>query len=157
MVSCEGVSLGVGGASRVREREMLLTTGEYRGGARLPERLGNCRAPVCQSADMQSGNAIEFAHAARTLTNEAQRRGLVGPSFRCPPRIVGVDRSLRRHAGGVTVAVKLRGRPWAAVLADMIEGVVAGNAIEPAGAFRLRAELWSALGFEGTVDVARVA
>lgn len=107
---------------------------------------------------MQSGNAIEFAQAARTLTMEAQRRGLVGPSYRCPPRIVGVDRSLRRHVGGVTIAVKLRGRPWAAVLADMIEGVIVGNAIEPIKAFRLRAELWSALGFEATEAVStRVA
>ena len=107
---------------------------------------------------MQSGNAIEFAQAARTLTMEAQRRGLVGPSYRCPPRIVGVDRSLRRHAGGVTIAVKLRGRPWAAVLADMIEGVIVGNGIEPAKAFRLRAELWSALGYEVATPVStRVA
>jgi hypothetical protein len=106
---------------------------------------------------MQSGNAIEFAQAARTLTTEAQRRGLVGPSYRCPPRIVGVDRSLRRHAGGVTIAVKLRNRPWAAVLADMIEGVVVANAIEPAKAFRLRAELWTALGFEATPVATRVA
>ncbi len=106
---------------------------------------------------MQSGNAIEFAQAARTLTNDAQRRGLIGPSYRCPPRIVGVDRSLRRHAGGVTIAVKLRGRPWAAVLADMIEGVIAANAIEPAKAFRLRAELWASLGFEATPTTTRVA
>jgi hypothetical protein len=106
---------------------------------------------------MQSGNAIEFAQAARTLTNEAQRRGLVGPSYRCPPRIVGVDRSLRRHAGGVTIAVKLRSRPWAAVLADMIEGVVVANGIEPAKAFRLRGELWTSLGFEATPTSSQVA
>ena len=106
---------------------------------------------------MKSGNAIEFAQAARTLTQEAQRRGLVGPSYRCPPRVLGVDRSLRRHTGGLTVAVKLRGRPWAAVLADMIEGVIVGNRIEPVNAFRLRAELWAALGFEATPVATRVA
>src|SRR3954451_4445447 len=106
---------------------------------------------------MEGGNAIDFAHAARTLTSEAQRRGLVGPSYRCPPRIVGVDRSLRRHAGGVTIAVKLRGRAWAAVLADMIEGVIVANAIDPAKAFRLRGELWAALGFEATPVSTRVA
>lgn len=106
---------------------------------------------------MKSGNAIEFAQAARTLTNEAQRRGLVGPSYRCPPRIVGVDRSLRRHAGGATVAVKLRGRPWPAVLADMIEGVVVANAVPPTQAFRLRAELWAALGYDATPVSTRVA
>jgi hypothetical protein len=106
---------------------------------------------------MESGNAIEFAQAARTLTNEAQHRGLVGPSYRCPPRIVGVDRSLRRHAGGVVIAVKLRGRPWAAVLADMIEGVVVANGINATQAFRLRSELWTALGFETTAITTRVA
>ena len=106
---------------------------------------------------MQSGNAIEFAQAARTLTNEAQRRGLVGPSYRSPPRIVGVDRSLRRHAGGVTIAVKLRGRPWAAVLADMIEGVVVANGIEAAKAFRIRGELWTSLGFDATPASTQVA
>ena len=106
---------------------------------------------------MESGNAIEFAQAARTLTNEAQRRGLVGPSYRCPPRIVGVDRSLRRHVNGVVIAVKLRGRPWAAVLADMIEGVVVANQLDATTAIRLRGELWAALGFEATPVTTRVA
>ena len=106
---------------------------------------------------MKSGNAIEFANAARTLTQEAQRRGLIGPSYRCPPRIVGVDRSLRRHAEGAVVAVTVRGRPWAAVLADMIEGVVVANRIPPARAFRLRTDLWAALGFEAGSAATRVA
>jgi len=106
---------------------------------------------------MESGNAIEFAQAARALTNEAQRRGLIGPSYRCPPRIVGVDRSLRRHAGGVVIAVKLRGRPWAAVLADMIEGVIAANGLNATQAIRLRGELWTALGYEATPVTTRVA
>ena len=99
---------------------------------------------------MQSGTTIEFAQAARSLTREAQRLGLIGPSYRCPPRIVGVDRSLRRHASGVVVSVKLRGRPWAAVLADMIEGVIAANQLASPHADRLRAELWQVLGFEVT-------
>jgi hypothetical protein len=65
---------------------------------------------------------------------------------------------LRRHAGGATIAVKLRGRPWPAVLADMIEGVVVANSVSATQAFRLRAELWSALGYEATpVPVTRVA
>ena len=37
-------------------------------------------------------------------------------------RLVGVDRTLRRRGGGAVVSVRLRGRPWPAVLADMIEG-----------------------------------
>ncbi|CAB4814616.1 MAG: hypothetical protein WCJ32_00020 [Actinomycetota bacterium] len=106
---------------------------------------------------MQSGNTIEFAQAARALSREAQSRGLVGPSYRCPPRIVGVDRSLRRHAGGVVIAVKLRGRPWAAVLADMIEGVIAANGLASPVADRLRSDLWEVLGFEATPVRTRVA
>jgi hypothetical protein len=89
---------------------------------------------------------VDFAGAARALTQAARRRGLVGPSFRCPPRLVGVDRSIRRRADGAIVAVRLRGRPWAAVLADMIEGVVVANALQPPAADRVRADLWSVYG-----------
>ena len=85
---------------------------------------------------------VQFAHAARALAREARRRGLVGPGFRCPPRLRGVDRTLRRRPGGAVVAVRLRGRPWPAVLGDMIEGVVAANDLPPPAATRLRTELW---------------
>lgn len=98
-------------------------------------------------------NTVNFAHAARTLAHEARSRSLVVPSFRCPPRIVGVDRSLRRWHGGATVAVRVKGRPWAAVVADMIEGLVVANQLVPPVADRLRAEMWVALGFDA-VDTA---
>jgi hypothetical protein len=88
---------------------------------------------------------LEFAHAARQLAGEARRQGLVAPSFRCPPRIVGVDRSLRRHPRGAVVAVQLKGRPWQAVLADMVEGVVVVNRLQPPEADRIRTDLWRAL------------
>ena len=92
-------------------------------------------------------SALDFAHAARVLGREARRRGLVAPSYRCPPRIVGVQRSLRRFPkGGATVAVQLKGRPWLAVLGDMIEGVVVANGLLPPHADRLRNELWQAVG-----------
>jgi len=91
-----------------------------------------------------AASTVEFASAARTLTVEARRRGLVGPSYRCPPRLVGVDRSIRRRGEGSIVSVRLRDRPWPAVLADMIEGVVVANQLTPPMADRLRAELWSA-------------
>jgi hypothetical protein len=48
------------------------------------------------------------------------------------------------------VSVKLRDRPWVAVLSDMIEGVVVTNRLVSPHADRLRAELWSAMGFEPT-------
>lgn len=95
-----------------------------------------------------AASTVDFASAARTLTREARRRGLIGPSFRCPPRLVGVDRTIRRRSDGAIVSVRLRGRPWAAVLADMIEGVVASNRLVPPDSDRLRAELWSACGVQ---------
>ena len=98
------------------------------------------------SSPATAASTVDFAAAARTLTREARRRGLVGPSFRCPPRLVGVDRTLRRHGDGVVVSVRLRGRPWVAVLADMIEGVVVTNRLQPPHADRLRNELWAATG-----------
>lgn len=103
------------------------------------------------SSPATAASTVEFAAAARTLTREARRRGLVGPSFRCPPRLVGVDRTLRRHGDGVVVSVRLRGRPWVAVLADMIEGVVVANRLQPPHADRLRNELWAATGM-GAVE-----
>jgi hypothetical protein len=95
---------------------------------------------------MQPASTLEFASAARTLGREARRRRLVAPNFRCPPRLVGVDRSIRRRPDGAVVSVRLRGRPWVAVLADMIEGIVVANGLGPPQADRLRAELWAAAG-----------
>ena len=115
-------------------------------------------------ATAMTASTVEFASAARNLTREARRRGLVGPSFRCPPRLVGVDRTIRRHEDGAIVSVRLRGRPWAAVLADMIEGVVAANRLQPPHADRLRGDLWELCGVDPfvrpadlTAPIARVA
>jgi hypothetical protein len=92
---------------------------------------------------MDPTNTLDFASAARTLTREARRRGLVGPSYRSPPRLVGVDRSIRRRPDGAVVAVRLRGRPRSAVLADMIEGVVVTNQLRSPEADRVRTDLWA--------------
>jgi hypothetical protein len=92
---------------------------------------------------MKPASSLRFAAAARALGLEARRRGLDVPGFRSPPRLPGVERSLRRRAdGGATVSVGLRDRPWAAVLADMVEGVVAANRLEGGEADRCRAALW---------------
>ena len=40
------------------------------------------------------------------------------------------------------MAVRVRGRPWPAVLADMIEGIVVVNDLTPPRATRVRTELW---------------
>lgn len=96
---------------------------------------------------MESATTIDFAAAARALTREARRRRLVAPSFRCPPRIVGVDRSIRRRpstGAGAVISVRVAGRPLAAMLSDMIEGIVVANGLRAPHADRVRSELWDA-------------
>jgi hypothetical protein len=91
-------------------------------------------------------NTLQFAAAASALTQASSRLGLVGPGFRCPPRLAGVDRSLRRRAdGSAIVAVRVRNRPVAAVLADMIDGVLASNRVTGSTATTLRRALWDAV------------
>jgi hypothetical protein len=94
---------------------------------------------------MEAATTVEFASAARAITREARRRGLLAPSYRCPPRLVGVDRSIRRRPDGAVVSIRLRGRPRTAVIADMIEGVVVANGLRPPQADRVRTELWTAM------------
>lgn len=90
--------------------------------------------------------SLRFVSAARVLARGARSQGLRPPAFRSPPRLVGVSRSLsRRSDGHVTVAVRLRGRPWGAVLADMVEGVVVTNGLHGVAADRCRRALWEAL------------
>jgi hypothetical protein len=90
--------------------------------------------------------SIRFSHAARAMRLVVRQRGLDMPLFRSPPRLQGVQRSVTRRAiGASTVAVRLRQRPWAAVLADMIEGVVVVNSLQGSAADELRHALWSAL------------
>ena len=95
---------------------------------------------------MPQAASFRFASAARTLGQAARQRGLVVPGFRSPPRLVGAERTLRRRAdGGLTVSVQVRGRPWSAVLADMVEGVVVANGLGGSEATRVRTQLWTAL------------
>lgn len=43
------------------------------------------------------------------------------------------------------MAVRIKDRPWSAVLADMIEGVVVANGLEGARADRVRSAMWLAV------------
>ena len=94
---------------------------------------------------LASTRYAEFAVAARVLASQAHRHGLKPPGFRSPPRAIGVDRSLRRINGGVVVSVLLRGRPFVAVLGDMIEGVVAANRLVAREAEIVRTVLWASV------------
>jgi len=100
---------------------------------------------------------LDFAQAAQTLARAAHSRRLLAPSFRCPPRLVGADRTIRRRGAGAVVSVRIRRRPHAAVLADMIEGVVVANSLASPHADRLRAELWACLTTEEAPPVAGAA
>jgi hypothetical protein len=91
---------------------------------------------------MEPATTIEFARAARAIGGVTRALGLVVPGFRSPPRTSGLDRALRRRGRVVTVSVRVKGRPLAAVHADMIEGVVVGNRLDGAAADRVRRELW---------------
>jgi hypothetical protein len=90
--------------------------------------------------------AAEFARVARRLADSARALGLVVPGFRSPPRLPGADRTIRRGgAGSSLVAVRSHDRPWAAVVADLIEGVVVANRLDQRTALRARAALWEAV------------
>lgn len=96
--------------------------------------------------------SLRFAEAARRLGETARRDGLDVPVFRSPPRSRQLTRSIRRRGdGSATVSVVVRGRPWPAVLADLIEGVVAANRLDGAAAASARDSLWAAVASSSTV------
>ena len=88
---------------------------------------------------------MRFAVAARVVSDEARRVGLRVPAFKCPPRIAGAHRTVRRAGKDVVVAVQAKGRPWGAVIADLVEGVVVANELSGVDAGRARALLWEAI------------
>lgn len=93
---------------------------------------------------MSSSATTKFTAAARVLAQRAAELDLVVPGFRSPPRIIGVNRSLRRSRdgqGGV-VAVRLVDRPFTAAVGDMIEGVICINRLTATEADRVRTQLW---------------
>jgi hypothetical protein len=90
-------------------------------------------------------STVRFATIARLLAAATRSHGLIAPGFRCPPRVVGVDRTIRRTRTGAVVSVRVQGRPWQAMVADMIEGIVATNGLAPPEADRIRTALWEAV------------
>ena len=103
---------------------------------------------------MRPSATTKFTAAARVLAQRAAELDLVVPGFRSPPRIVGVNRSIRRSRdseGGV-VAVRLSDRPFTAAVGDMIEGVIFINRLEPPEADRVRTQLWRTM-LQFTVEI----
>ncbi len=104
--------------------------------------------------DDMEATSLRFAKAARCLGHAARLRGLEVPGFRSPPGIVGVQRTIRRRSGGCVVSVQLRGRPWSAVVSDMIEGVVVANDLSGVPADRARTAMWLAVENSGELRAA---
>ena len=98
--------------------------------------------PLWEGFGMTTFQVAKFAEAGKGLAIAARAMGLLAPSFRTPPRVLGHNRTIRREGDVVLVSVLGRGRAWAAVLADMIEGVVRANDLTAPQADRVRDELW---------------
>lgn len=92
--------------------------------------------------------ALRFADAARRLAAAARGAGLEPPAFRSPPRLQGAARTIRRYPGGAVVSVRIRGRSFAEVASDMVEGVLVANDVEGEARVRLRAAFCEAIAAE---------
>lgn len=88
--------------------------------------------------------AARFADVARRLGAATHEAGLAVPAFRCPPRAPGAMRTIRRYPGGAVVSVRLRDRPFAEVVTDMVDGVVAANRVPESDTARMKALLHAA-------------
>jgi hypothetical protein len=90
-------------------------------------------------------DTLSFSAAVRAVAGEARQMGLVVPGFRSPPRIPGADRTIRRSTGEPIVAVRVRGRPFADVVADIVQGVLVANAVPRRSDRRVRRQLLAAV------------
>lgn len=118
------------------------------GGPNPPTGASPARAP--------SAPALRFAEAAKRLGAATRAAELVVPAFRCPPRVAGERRTVRRYPGGAVVSVVIRDRPWEEVASDMVEGVLVVNRLEGDTALRMRTALLECVGAV-TSSEARVA
>ncbi len=97
--------------------------------------------------------AMRFADSARRLGAATHAAGLAVPAFRCPPRVPGATRTIRRYPGGAVVSVRLRDRPFEEAVTDMVEGVLAANRVSESDAPRVRELLRAALVCDTTEPV----
>lgn len=90
--------------------------------------------------------SVRFASLARRLNEASRGLGLACPGFRSPPKRPGCRRTIRwERDGSATVSVALRGRPTIAVVADMVDGVVAAGRLRGRDAAVARDALWAAM------------
>jgi hypothetical protein len=94
---------------------------------------------------VETCSALAFGEMSRVVAAEARGHGLVTPSFRSPPRLPGVTRTVRRYANGQwQVSVHHRDRPVADVAADLVEGVLMANGLSGTAAAGWRITLRAA-------------
>lgn len=86
-----------------------------------------------------------FAETARVIGQVARNHKLSVPTFRSPPRIQEVHRSIRRGIDFSVVSVSFSDRPASAVISDMIEGVLVANHLDKNKSDFFRALLWSSI------------
>ena len=89
--------------------------------------------------------SLRFAEVARSLGRAGRLIALDVPTFRSPPGLLGVQRTIRRRGDKATISVVVRERPWGAVIADMVEGVVVANGLSGPRADIARSALWLAV------------
>ena len=94
---------------------------------------------------VESQSLVGFAQTARALAAGARAAGLIVPAFRTPPKRSDAVRTIRKLPGGTVVAVRVRDRPRAEVVGDMVEGVVRTNELSGEAATRLRTALLEAV------------
>jgi hypothetical protein len=94
---------------------------------------------------VESQSLVGFAQTARALAAGARAAGLVVPAFRTPPKRPDAVRTIRQLPGGAVVAVRVRGRSSAEIVADMVEGVVRANGLTGEAATRWRNALLAAV------------
>lgn len=102
-------------------------------------------SPVGLAVVDGSTSAADFSECVRIVLAVARHLQLDTPVFRSPPRIAGVDRSIQRRDKSTVVAIRRDDRPSAAVQADIIEGVVVANYLDPEEANEFRRLSWSAI------------
>jgi hypothetical protein len=93
---------------------------------------------------IENAPSVRFSMFARAITDAGKRLGLIVPSFRSPPHDGDLDRTLRRHSSGSIVAIRVKDRPFGAVIADLVEGVIVCNRLTEREAGDVRNVLWDA-------------
>ncbi len=97
---------------------------------------------------MMEVKTYRFAETVRALGRASRHLALGVPVFRSPPGLLGVQRSIRRNGENVVISIAVKERPWGAVLADMVEGVIVTNELSGSRADIARSALWRAIDSE---------